>query len=394
LLKSYKVVPKTMKSKERIELDRKFPSPIFHYFHIANLEEQYHEFMAHGGLPRFRYGGSLDLKLLNNRKQRILESTELIVHNDALAFARRRLIETELLLLVASRSKNDTTYHAKYRDHISALYSLPDKVTLAESLKYVLRRSAETNTQNLASKVAEVFSISPSQNELFAPGNRLFNENRALFLRIAKELKIGGTTDVNSLIEESLNHIGANEHGWVVKPMKHGRNLAVSTPRRQVLVGRYFNPKSDLRLKQVIAHEVYGHVLRAIKALDKPKYLPLEEEGIAIMCEQLVAPVYTHKRVIRFILVCAAWGLDGITNRTFCDVYDIAWRLNCIIKGDKEEDARVDAFYECARVFRGGSVEGGGSIMPKDAQYLVSNNRLWRLIQENPSINIQKLLMI
>ncbi len=387
-----------MKSDAYITLRKKYHTPLFHYLHIKNLDEQTRLFYKTQCTPVFSYSKLLNITYMKARKERLLSESQSIANKDAVQFVKRRLLETELLTLIAEEHENNEEYYRRYRHLMRKLYPGPDTRLFAQSLRYLIRRSTETNTEHIARQVVQSFRLEPSSEELFMPSTSLFQAYHAAFKSIAKELNINDETinhiNIQDMIKESLQHIGADNEGWSIKIMNHGSNLAVSTPKKQVLIGRHFEPKSNLRLKQVIAHEVYGHVLRAINAKHEHRYLPNDEEGIAIMCEQLVAPVYTHKRVIRFMIVSSAWGIDGNTSRNFNDVYELAWKLNCIITGITEKEAKERAFYECARVFRGGQLSGGGAVMLKDASYLSSNNRIWQLVHKDSSVTIQKLLMI
>lgn len=388
-----------MQNTELARLKLLFSSAAYNYLHITNLAEQAQLFLSTGNLPDFLYKDYLNGPDMEKRKEKILSEMATAKEPESLVFLQRRLEETDLLILIATGDTKSSGYSDLYRGYMKLLYSEPSVQLFSQALRYIVRRSQDTHTESYLLNILDQFLISPADEELFVPSDELFYSAQNDFLELASELKIDEAEDIDHslaerLIEESLVHIGADKQGWVIRRMSHGANLAISAPKKEVLIGKHFNPKNSLRLRQVVAHEVYGHVLRSINSEHQPKFLPTEEEGIAIVCEQLLAPSYSHKRLIRFMLVSAGWGVDGNTERTFNDVYEIAWRLYCIIGGATEDEARSRAFYECARVFRGGKLDGGGSILLKDAGYLTSNQRIWRLMSEDPSITIQKLLMV
>ncbi|HLG90629.1 MAG TPA: tyrosine/phenylalanine carboxypeptidase domain-containing protein, partial [Candidatus Saccharimonadales bacterium] len=153
--------------------------------------------------------------------------------------------------------------------------------------------------------------------------------------------------------------------------------------RKKIIIGKHFSANSTHRLKQIVAHEVGCHVQRAMSDRRRSFLAQFDDndEGLAIVLEQLFASRFMYKRVLRYFAIALAIGVDG-KKRDFCDVYEILWRTMRVISGNSPKDSKIQAFYETARAFRGGIPSEPGMAYLKDKVYLESNLIIWEKLEE------------
>jgi hypothetical protein len=187
-----------------------------------------------------------------------------------------------------------------------------------------------------------------------------------------------GTT-AEAAITQALQLTGLVAGGWSVRTVPHGTNVAISRHRKTVNIGQHYHPASSFRLQQIVAHEVYGHARRFESAGDPA--CGLDEEGVAIVYEQLLAKRFIYKRMLRYIALGLSWGVDG-TPRDFVTTYQIMVPLAGLATNKTGRDAQQIAFKETLRAFRGGNPDVPGMILLKDKLYFESNLGVWQYLSE------------
>jgi len=157
---------------------------------------------------------------------------------------------------------------------------------------------------------------------------------------------------------------------------------------------------SQLRLRQLIAHELCIHVGRSLNGR-RSKLLLLGrglhqyacgEEGAAILATQCVTPSCTQFFGIdKYIAIGFAIGLDG-QKRNFSQLFSLLCSYylfdsveNGLDYSDAQEEAKEKAYKTCVRLFRGTDCQTPGVIFRKDVIYARGNLRLWELLQQQPN---------
>lgn len=376
-------------------LRQRYSSALYAYFRPINPARSYTQFKQNNGMgPVFHYSPTVS-EAVAGRRLAALRRDLLQFQDDPAAaqFLQRRILETELLLtfwrIRNGKLTADSMVVANYLASQEQLYGPLDRELFNGVLSYFsqLAQAGSIEAKTAMAEVGQLVDFQPA--DLYRPAEATFRH----YQRLAAEALPGLWTYIDSLsadllqtgperlaavFDEALLVIGAREQGWKVITVEHGANVLVSKPRRQILIGRHWRPRSLLRLRQVIAHEVGCHVARTLAgATVASDWLP--EEGLAIMLEQLCAGNFSYKRLLRYLSVSLAAGLDG-QPRTFREVYEVLWRV-IVVVGGAGDDLHERAFYETARAFRGGNPQVAGLAYIKDKIYLEENLQAWRQLE-------------
>jgi hypothetical protein len=378
-----------------------YSSALYAYFRVTNLANSCHKFLQDPTKPPvFRYKQDASEAMANRRLRKLQNELQEIGDTDeaATAFLQWRIAETKLLrkfwhIKENKHSVNVERLVEKYVNDQIELYGPLDARIFGGIIKY-LRVLAHHKGHEYSKEMEEIEkslgehpddALFSPREETFLHYKHLYNESfpemHHVFSGIREAQKYT-TEQVVNTFERALESIGADRHGWEVEVVEGGANVSASKYRRKIIIGRHFKPTSTIRFKQIVAHEVGCHALRAMTDSESGIHAGFDEndEGLAIVVEQLFAKRFMYKRAARYLAVGLAIGIDG-KKRNFCEVYDILWRVMYITGGDKEQ-AKEQAFYETARTFRGGITSVPGMAYIKDKIYLESNLLIWEKLEE------------
>lgn len=381
-------------------LKKSYSSALYSYFRITNINESYEHFRKDTTKsPVFRYSDNMSLAAAKRRLKRLHEiMSEIDPSNEAeIAFVEWRIAETLLLIefrQIYESSKLPTPSRVeKYITDQEVLYGGLDKMIFAGIIRHVRILSRRRGPAFKSSfEHLEKSLVEYDNHRLFVPKEETFQHYKHLFpkcfphlyktlsgIRVAEEYS---KDEIIETFEKALKSIGADKEGWKVVSSAGGTNIISAKYRKKLVVGEHFHPSSTPRFKQIVAHEVGCHIQRAINDTNPKSHAQFEEndEGLAVMLEQLLTSRFTHKRILRYLAICLAIGVDG-KPRNFSEVYDILWRAAYIISGDKKR-GKKQAFYEAARAFRGGIPSVAGMVYIKDKIYLESNLLVWEKMEQ------------
>ena len=373
-------------------LQRRYSSAPYSFFAIRNYDDMRDAFLR-GAIdePNFTSSKLLNEHYLQRRKQEL----EKAVANDPGdnpeldVFLKRRIPETELLLALV-RLRDDPAgkvYLKRYRTLMKQMHGDFDATMFAGVINYLHDRAAATNQQAQFSAIRSLLR-KHQDGQLYKPAPKLFSHYRKalmdshhLFGALLRQELLPDLTREAMLayFEWALEMSGAKAAGWALKESNHGANIMISQHRKQVVIGKHYMPYTKRRLRQVVAHEIMVHVSRTVAGSTVRRD---DEEGIAIVVEQLLSTNFIYRRMLRYLAAALAWGADG-KPRTFRETYDIVWRAFMIVGNHSERNAKERAFAECARVFRGGVPGAAGAAYIKDKVYLETNLTIWKYLEDN-----------
>jgi hypothetical protein len=366
---------------ELTHLQRHYRTALYSYFRVNNLPEAYKEFIKNPHkAPVFTYSKSVNVKSASLRLKHLKEDYQRHAEysDDIKKFLDRRITETKALLLFA-RHKDE----AKIDDHILTKYRrLQHELygdVIPELFFGIKRRLNELGKSSVRQPLPALYS--PSK-KTFDRYKQIFNSAFPELQTVIDSVPKGSSFNSESIkkyIELGLRAIGADKAGWQVENSVPGTHIVVSKHSKKVLVGRHTSCGSAFRLKQILAHEIGTHVQKTLAA-DEYIKLNKHEEGLAIVAEQLMSKNFFHKRTMRYYGLCLAMGVDNIP-RSFSDTYKEV-RSAMQELGYMEEEASKRAFYEVARIFRGGFPEVPGAVFLKDKVYLESNINIWKALEK------------
>lgn len=352
-----------------LESQQRYPTALYSYFRLTKVADTYNLFMQDTKkVPEFSYIAALNEQTIQERLASLRQDLAAAQNAATSQFLTRRIQEKEILAL----------FHAMHQDVSTVSHEDIERYIAAQVALY-----GPVDTTLFNAILAKLgFTTGSVRSKLYEPDAKSFKYYRELFSQTMPHLlqvldAIPSQQDYDSqtirlTLESALQAVGADK--WSVRLTRHGSNLITSKHRQQIVLSEHWRPASQLRLRQVVAHEVGGHVQRALHNVSD--MLRDEEEGLAIMLEQLVAKRFMHKRAMRYLALGFALGLDG-KQRDFCETYsimvDAMQRL-----GKTEDNAKRSAFYETVRVFRGGFPGIPGAVYIKDKVYLESNLRVWQ----------------
>ncbi|HSX30921.1 MAG TPA: hypothetical protein VLE99_03325 [Candidatus Saccharimonadales bacterium] len=361
---------------------KKYPVALYSFLRVTNAAQAMARFLKDSSSnPTLAYPASLTVKRAD-RQLGLLEA-ELTHTDDAEVkkFLQHRLLETRLLQQFV-RFKSSTVSAAQlkaYRADMLALYGPINKQYFNGVMTYL---HASAQSQHETAALAALAEVRWQSAALPAPDQQTFLYYRRMLRHHLSEAfgPIPDGTDPADAIGAALRATGLAGVGWRVRRVPHATNIAVSRHGKTVNVGEHYRPESAFRLRQVIAHEVYGHA-RRFNASHRTAS-GWDEEGLAIVYEQLLARRFMYKRMLRYAALCLAWGADGVT-RDFATTHRLMVPIVRLVSGRSSAAARRIAFKEVLRAFRGGNPNVPGMVLTKDKIYLESNLMVWQYLIDN-----------
>ena len=382
-------------------LKNTYSSALYSYFRVTNLEEAYEEFIKDPTKPPlFHYSDNMSLAVINKRLKKLHEILAgLDPANQAeIAFVEWRLAESLILQEFRKIYENGGDISPqKVNKYIADQMELYGDINL-EIFGGVIRWLRVLANRRGPEYVKVMAQIQKRVGEypdhiLYVPKEATFLHYKRLFadgfpelhavLSRVRRAEQYSQEELVEVFEKALSAVDATQRGWRVVISSGGANVISAKYRQKVIIGSHYQPSSTPRLKQVVAHEIGAHVQRAISDTAGKKLASFDEndEGLAVVVEQLYGHKFSYKRAQRYLAVCLAVGADG-QKRNFSEVYDILWRAFYIASGDKK-GAKKRAFYETARAFRGGIPAVPGMVYIKDKIYLEGNLIVWEKLEEN-----------
>jgi hypothetical protein len=373
-----------------VRLKSKYPAAPYTYFGVHNITDAREEFL-NGDVrnPVFLYGNHFDEDKLLLRLQNIRDDLATDPEGKHLRFLEDRLEETEFLL-IAKKLNDDVGSPSEELVHTfrlanKILYGPPNPLTSHAIMKNIQSAAAENpRFEKLWQYISTQLGPCHDRYSLRRPSTVTHMHYKEALLQYAPWLCMDQQDLPNEpveLMKYALAQIGADKLGWEVKRPIGGANARVSYTSKQIEVGSHFKPRSFNHLKQIVAHEVYGHVNRHILSGGN-EFSADEAEGVAIAIEQLTRDKFSYKRTLRYLAVSIGWGAFG-EPKDFRDTFEIVWRAAIIIGKHSEQNAKQRAFNECVRAFRGGHPNVPGAVFTKDTVYVDGNMRVWQWLEEN-----------
>lgn len=346
-------------------MEYSFPIAPHSYFKVLNLKRSREAFLSDPTTePTFIYPKMLSPTVIQRRLEH--------VGGDVEARDRLRLVLASANL---QTSGPKPTEMEAFRAFNEKLYGRPSKgyaVFILEHIRSRLRPEHEELWQYIDDKLGEFIDNEP----------RPRRPSRALFLRLRSYLDqyTGGALHdgggLHDLIDENLEAAGLRQQGWSIDLRDDHSHAQTIHATKKISVGRYYEPRTDLSKRQIVAHEVYGHALRGYSGSVELS------EGFATFLEQLTLERFSMKRSLRYLAVALGWGVAG-RPMTFSQVYELIWRLMVAMGRYDEARAKSHAYDECARAFRGGRPDMAGAVFLKDSLYFSGNMRVWRYFVNN-----------
>ncbi len=374
------------------KLQAKYPAALYSYFRVTNHSAAYKSFVAD---PKkkvfFIHHEKLNPENIEHQLAKLQTDIDQLTSRQVqeAQFLRWRRSEYRILKhyceLKQKKQITDEDKHA-YLAAQYALYGELDKKLFTSILAFLHTKAVERQQRTVWQELAASVDVSPGKTSLPVPSKKVFDLYSRTFCESAAPLcaALSGIKDKKSYTSEEIKHyfqealkaIGADKHGWRVIRIRSGNNIVVSKFKKKILLPYSFSPKSALRLRQIIAHEVGAHVQRGLNHEER-EYNGYDdaEEGLAILLEQLVDDHFVHKRAMRYFAICLAIGVDG-QQRNFKEVYEILAKAYDIIGYGKVSSAKA-AFSETTRAYRGGLPSERGVVYIKDKIYLEGNLKVW-----------------
>ncbi|MCB9822968.1 DUF1704 domain-containing protein [Candidatus Nomurabacteria bacterium] len=341
-----------------------FPVASHSYFRIANLKEQYDEFIGSGAKsnPTFKYGTSFSNVVIARRLKKVSDNS-------------LDLVSAGLNLQSKTVTKKDLNH---FRFINAAKYGNPRSDYVNAILSRV-ESAVDSETKDLWQYISQACSYKSDNNEKTSiwPSPQLFNMIKGYGQKYMVDLvradyKIGLHGVFNLIIKST----GLASDGWVLCSRDDDSSAHVTHKNKRITVGSNYRPRNIRATYRIVAHEIYGHALRG------PQDDLKESEGFAILLEQLLDKKFKPRRMFRYLAAALGWGTTT-DSMDFCAVYEIIWRSMVILSKYSEIDAKRHAFSECARVFRGGRPDIPGAVYLKDTLYFSANMLFWQEFEKS-----------
>jgi hypothetical protein len=380
-----------MKQSKLPELQQRYRTALYSYFRITNLPAAYDAFLANPAEPpHFTYPKSVNEKEVKKRLANIRHDLADLGESDTEAreFLDRRLLETEILEMFLKLRVRPDGSRAEIKDYLNlqiGFYGKPSK-ELFEGIVNRLQAMAAARGGSQKFPLLTGLKVSDPAATLYYPKAETFQRFQSYFRKTLPGLHkvldgIKKNEETAPVFERALAAIGAAGQGWKVEVLPDGQNINVSKHRKRVRVSGHWRPGPLLRLKQLVAHEIGCHVQRALYNAEGHELVAYpDEEGLAILCEQLMDGEFKQKRAMRYFALQLALGADG-RPRNFSQTYQIVREAMQLI-GYGGNEASRRAFHETARVFRGGFPELPGAVYIKDKVYLECSLKVWQKLEQ------------
>ena len=379
-------------------LTKKYPAALYSYFRVTNLLDSFEKFMqSPAQAPKFSYSVRASEEKTRERLKNLkADRSDTSLGQKDITFIDWRVAEANVLLdfwwLKNAKRITEHDVNAYLAAQIE-LYG-PMDASLFSGVLANIQRLAKQRGSHCTQLLGEIDSLlgKHSKKLIYEPSPRTFNHYKKILpqafpglMAVINDVKDSKNYDdaaMVSLFENALAAVGADKKGWSVRQATSGANIVTSKYRQQIVIGNNFKPLNNLRLKQVVLHEVGCHVQMALSHGADWRYPRYNEsdEGLAIILEQLLDERFVYKRALRYLAICLAAGIDG-KKRNFVEVFEIMWRAVCIVGGQDTQTAKKQGFYETARAFRGGLPEVAGIAYIKDKVYLEGNIKAWQQLE-------------
>jgi hypothetical protein len=363
------------------QIKQRYPTALYSFMRVTHPIESMQKFLDDPiKNPVFAYPRTLSVERAEGYLSQLQAELEHVQDPAVRKFLQHRITEAEILHAFTKHRRGSMTADElrAYRDGMVELYGPVRADYFAGALTHLEHLASERQDET-ALKVLSTIKYQPAQ--LPSPSPAAFKHYRVLMQQHLADMFSGlpaGTT-AEAAITQALQLTGLVAGGWSVRTVPHGTNVAISRHRKTVNIGQHYHPASSFRLQQIVAHEVYGHARRFESAGDPA--CGLDEEGVAIVYEQLLAKRFIYKRMLRYIALGLSWGVDG-TPRDFVTTYQIMVPLAGLATNKTGRDAQQIAFKETLRAFRGGNPDVPGMILLKDKLYFESNLGVWQYLSE------------
>ncbi len=340
-----------------------YPASYYSFFRVGNLDSTRNAFLA---------DVTKNPGLFYVRKLPKLETLDHALAKAATNYPKSTRTKLSLGLLHTyirlAQDNQDKNLLEQFRSQMSVLYGVPEKNMYGNILARLKPASWSGSNGNCFPN-NETFAYYKSIFDL------LFTEQIA-YLKKLDDTCLGTSKDIRDVFRQALAVIGLTD--WEVFSSPGSSNVMVDRRSKRVLVGAHYKPKSLFRFKQVVMHEVFVHAARAHKYED---IMPEDvfEEGLAILAEQLYAPQFGLKRSFRYMAIALGWGVDGCP-RDFSETFQTLWPIIKEAGKHSTEEAKMRAFDECVRAFRGGLPNVAGAVLTKDIVYMEGNVGLWSIL--------------
>lgn len=342
-----------------------FPTTSHSYFGIVNLAEEKARFLTDDMyVPHFRYDAECyNLQTLQKRRQQV----------------RDPAVKKALDLVIASVRLQQGQPSLQTVENFQLLNSASFSVPAHHYVDVILNRIAGNVTEGTEKYWLQLTSMLPftenKQVKFVVPEQAVFTKYRDYFERYSNH----GETPAAPLpqtIEHFLRVTGKTQDGWKVHVCEDSSHARVNHRKKQVRIGRHYQPRTPKAALRIAVHEVYGHVVRGSMGTVH------ESEGFAVVLEQLLDTRFRFRRSYRYLAIALGWGVYG-KPMTFRQVHEVLWRLMIISSCYSKDVAKEYAFHECVRAFRGGRPDlAVGAVYLKDAVYFASNIAVWQRLTE------------
>lgn len=344
---------------------KKFPIAPQTYFHIKNTEEARNAFLENPKiLPDFEYRRH-DIDTLRSRIDDLHKDDEKVRLS-------LELVAASLMLRKAPTPGNI----ARYRKLNKTLYGEPDADYAYAILARTLRK-ATGKREDIVDYITERIPNIPVEARIYKPSADTFQLLRSHIQQYVHFAEFDHDMPLATMLARALEVTGLAGAGWTVEIKDDSRHAVTEQRLKKIVIGRTYVPRSDISKMQIMLHEVYGHAMRGHQ--DDL----VESEGFAGLLEQLVPDYYASRRSYRFLAAALGWGTLG-SPMNFREIYEILWRVMAGGEYYSEEDAKVHAFSECIRVYRGGDPKVPGAIFLKDSLYFKANIDIWKEFERRP----------
>ncbi|HEX6415973.1 MAG TPA: hypothetical protein VFZ62_00415 [Candidatus Saccharimonadales bacterium] len=341
-----------------------FPVATHSYFKVTNQSAERQRFLSDPSYePVFSYGPHMDKDKVARRRERA-----------AGVPGARSSLDLVGASLQLQAQPNDTNL-ARFRELNEALFGAPRK-EYATGLLVRIHGFVTPETQDLWGYIRTALHGEFTEMPDIVPTHEEFTKYREYFLTYTGGVAMGNVS-LSQLLQTDLEKTGLAAQGWRINIRDDDSHTKVHHARKTISVGAGYVPRTQNAAIRIAAHEVYGHALRGHQDS------VAESEGFAILLEQLLAERFKFRRSYRYLAAALGWGTIG-RPLSFREVYEIIWRAMVIVGTYPEEKARIYAFDECARVFRGGLPAMPGAVYLKDGTYFDANVQMWQCLKEQP----------
>lgn len=335
-----------------------FPVASHTYFRALNKNEARDEFLRSSTInPVFVYRQSLQPATITSRLR--------LVDPHSYAYTSLQLV------LLSGQLQQDAGYLAQFQAQNKLMYG----PTNPEYCHAILDQLASIAVPAKADLLQEMFDLIKGYVPgpvFLKPSERTFATYRAYFTAYRHDHNEADS--VVRLVQHHLHKTGLDKEGWTLQVRNDSSHAHVNNAKKIINIGALYQPRSYGAAARIAVHEVYGHALRG------PQASVAESEGFALVLEQLLAERFAYARSYRYLAASLGAGVFGV-EMNFRQVYDILWRAMAVGSGYSEQRAKLHAFDECYRVFRGGRPDIPGAVYLKDSVYFSANVAMWKILE-------------